>query len=177
MARNRSRQSGICAAEWTFSGMRYAITCPRLVIWISSPWWTLAAVCHTPLLLAELNPVILRKLKLERLGPATLLLRDPQLSRRMTALLNASNYPGYWFFNGERFQQFFCPTCIYTGENIREKPVASNSINIYASGNSPIAPQAPPAPEVATRFQNQLLLYRVWGHDAVSISKFRVPEF
>jgi hypothetical protein len=55
---------------------------------------TLVAVCRRPVLLAELSPAILRTLPINELMP-TLLIREPQLSRYMSALLNASNQPGY----------------------------------------------------------------------------------
>jgi len=47
---------------------------------------TLLAVCRRPVLLGELSPAILRKLPIHEITP-TLLIREPQLSRYMLALL------------------------------------------------------------------------------------------
>jgi hypothetical protein len=137
---------------------------------------TLAAVCHTPLLLAELNPAVLRKLDLDKLGPVTLLLREPQLNQRMAALLNASNQPGYWFFNGEKFQALYCPKCIYVGEHVRGQSIASNSIQMYVGGNSWRPLPAPPTNDVIDSFQNRLLFYRLIAHDVVEASNFQVSR-
>ena len=65
---------------------------------------TLAIVCCRPIMLGELRPAILRRLPIAQLRP-TLLIREPHLNRYTSALLNASNQPGYLFFNGEDFGQ------------------------------------------------------------------------
>src|SRR6202044_2086254 len=75
---------------------------------------TLVAVCRRPVLLGEISPAILRKLPINEITP-TLLIHEPQLSRYMSALLNASNRPGYLFFSGKAFQELYCPKCIYVG--------------------------------------------------------------
>lgn len=138
---------------------------------------TLAAVCHTPLLLAELNPAMLRKLELDTLGPVTLLLREPQLNQRMAALLKASNQPGYWFYDGERFQQLYCPKCIYVGEGVNRQPIASNSIQLHIGGSSFRPLHLSPTDNVIVDLQNQLLFYRLLNHDKVAASSFRVSDF
>jgi len=78
-------------------------------------------VCRRPVLLAELSPAILRKLPINEITP-TLLIREPQLNRYMSALLNASNQPGYLFFSGNTFQQRYCPKCVYVGECFKDSP-------------------------------------------------------
>ncbi len=87
---------------------------------------TLAAVCRRPLLLGELSPAILRKLPINEISP-TLLIREPQLNRYMSSLLNASNQPGYLFFSANMFQRLYCPKCIYVGECFKDSPATSNS--------------------------------------------------
>ncbi len=63
---------------------------------------TLAAVCRRPLALADLSSAVLLTLPLNGLKP-TLLIRKPQLNRRLAALLDASNQPGYWACGGGNF--------------------------------------------------------------------------
>lgn len=136
---------------------------------------TLAAVCHRPVLLAELSPTILRKLPINEITP-TLLVREPQLSRYMSALLNASNQPGYLFLTGDGFQQLYCPKCIYAGEQSKD-PVTSNwvQVNLGESASRPLHPL--PTEEDIASFQNRLLPYRLLSHDKVAAAKFRVSGF
>ena len=137
---------------------------------------TLAAVCCRPILLGELRPTILRKIPIAYLRP-TLLIREPHLNRYTSALLNASNQPGYLFFNGEDFGQLYCPRCIYVGEFSKEPPAPSNSIqvNLGESGLRTLRP-LPTQNEIAY-FQNRLLGYRLLNHDKVAAANFRVPGF
>jgi len=116
---------------------------------------TLVAVCRRPVLLAELSPAILRKLPINELMP-TLLIREPQLSRCMSALLNASNQPGYLFFSGKTFQQLYCPKCIYVGECFKDSPAASNSVHINLGGSALTPRHASPTKDEITSFQNRL---------------------
>jgi hypothetical protein len=134
---------------------------------------TLAAVCRRPLLLADVSPAILRALPLGELVP-TLLIREPQLSKRMAALLDACNQPGYLVSSGKDFQQLYCPNCIYVGQRVKDELIPTNSIQIHVGGNSPRPLYPPPTEDVVRDFQNRLLTYRLWGHDKVATSKFRV---
>jgi hypothetical protein len=137
---------------------------------------TLMAVCHRPVLLGELSPAVLRKLPINELTP-TLLIREPQLSRYMSALLNTSNQPGYLFFSGKTFQQLYCPKCIYLGECFKDAPAMSNSVHINLSGNSLPPRHSAPADEEITCFQNRLFSYRLLHHDKVAAANFRVSGF
>ena len=137
---------------------------------------TLAAVCRRPVLLGEVSPAILRKLPINEITP-TLLIREPQLSRYMSSLLNASNQPGYLFFSGKTFQQLYCPKCIYVGECFKDSPAASSVVHINLGG-SPLTPRhALPAKDEITSFQNRLLCYRLLNHDKVAAANFRVSGF
>ena len=137
---------------------------------------TLVAVCCKPVLLGELSPTVLRKLPINEITP-TLLIREPQLNRYMSALLNASNQPGYLFFNGQTFQQLYCPKCIYVGEQSKDHPATSNSIQINLGGSvsKPLHPL--PTEDKITYFHNRLLAYRLLSHDKVANSTFRVSGF
>ncbi len=137
---------------------------------------TLVAVCRRPVLLGELSPAILRKLPINELVP-TLLIREPQLSRYMSALLNASNRPGYLFFSGKTFQELYCPKCIYVGESPKDSPSTSNSVNINLGGSALTRRYALPAKEEITSFQNRLFSYRLLNHGKVTTANFRVSGF
>ena len=137
---------------------------------------TLVAVCRRPVLLAELSPAILRKLPINELTP-TLLVREPQLSRYMSALLNASNQPGYLFFSGKTFQQLYCPKCVYVGERFKDSPATSNSVHINLGGSALTPRYALPAKDEITSFQNRLFSYRLLNHDKVAAANFRVSGF
>ena len=132
---------------------------------------TLATVCRRPVLLAELNPAILRKLPINEITP-TLLIREPQLNRYLSALLNASNQPGYLFYSGQTFQQLYCPKCIYVGESVKDAPAASNSVHINLSGSALKPRHSLPTKEEITSFQNRLLFYRLLSHDKVRAVNF-----
>jgi hypothetical protein len=136
---------------------------------------TLVAVCRRPVLLGELSPAILRKLPINEITP-TLLIREPQSSRYMSALLSASNQPGYLFFSGKTFQQLYCPKCIYVGASFKDSPT-SNSVNINLGGSALTPRHASPVKEEITSFQNRLFSYRLLNHDKVATANFRVPGF
>ena len=137
---------------------------------------TLAAVCRRPVLLGELSPAILRKLPINEITP-TLLIREPQLSRYTSSLLNASNQPGYLFFSGNTFQQLYCPKCVYVGECFKDSPATSNSVRINLGGSALIPRHGLPTKDEITSFQNRLFSYRLLNHDKVAAANFRVSGF
>jgi hypothetical protein len=137
---------------------------------------TLAAVCRRPVLLGELSPAILRKLPINEISP-TLLVREPQLSRYTSALLNASNQPGYLFFTGNTFEQLYCPKCIYVGEGFKDSSATSNPVRINLGGSGLTPRHALPTMGEITHFQNRLLAYRLLNHDKVAAANFHVPGF
>ena len=103
---------------------------------------TLVAVCRRPVLLADVNPAVVRSLPLADLKP-TLLIREPQLSKRTAALLDASSHPGYLVCGSKDFQQVYCAKCIYVGELAKDQLFTSNSIHIHVGENSLGALYAP----------------------------------
>lgn len=137
---------------------------------------TLAAVCRRPVLLADASPAVLSALPLGALSP-TLLMREPQLNKRMAALLDASSQPGYLVRRNKDFQPFYCAKCIYIGEAAKNQLSTANSIHIRVGGNSRRSLQPLPTDDVIQGFQNELLFYRVIRHDVAAASKFRVPGF
>ena len=137
---------------------------------------TLAAVCRRSVLLGELSPRILRKLPIADFTP-TLLIREVQLNRYTSALLNASAQPGYLFFDGESFEQFYCPKCTYVGELFKDPSSTSNSIQINLGGSVLRSPGPLPTEGQITYFQNRLLAYRLLNHDKVAAANFHVSGF
>jgi hypothetical protein len=137
---------------------------------------TLAAVCRRPVLLADVNPAVLRALPLAELMP-TLLIREPQLSKRTAALLDASNQPGYLVCSGDDFQQLYCAKCIYMGERANNQLLTPNNIHIHVGGNSRSFLQPPPKDDVIQNFQRRLLYYRFVSHDEVADAKYGFSGF
>jgi len=137
---------------------------------------TLVAVCRRPVLLADVSPAVLRALPLGELMP-TLLIREPQLNKRMAALLDASNQPGYLVRCGKDFQQFYCAKCIYMGEQAKNQLSTVNSVHIHVGGNSLRSFHPLPTDDVIQDFQNRLYGYRTFNHDMVAASKFQVSGF
>jgi hypothetical protein len=137
---------------------------------------TLVAVCRRPVLLADASPAVLSALPLADLAP-TLLLREPQLNKRMAALLDASSHPGYLLRGSRDFQQFYCAKCIYIGEHANDQLLTPNSIHIHVGGNSLRSLTPLPTSDVIQGFQDQLLLYRIFRHDDVAASKFLAVRF
>jgi len=137
---------------------------------------TLAAVCRRPILLGELSPAILRRLAINEITP-TLLIREPQLSRYTSALLNSSNQPGYLFLSGDTLQPLYCPKCIYVGERFKDSSDTRDSLHINLSGVDLTSRHAWPAKDEITSFQNRLLCYRLLNHEKVAAANFRVSGF
>jgi hypothetical protein len=137
---------------------------------------TLLAVCRRPLLLADVSPAVLRALPLGELMP-TLLIRSSQTSSRLSALLDSSTRPGYLVSSGRDFQQFYCPKCVYVGEDVGEGIKTSSSIRVHVGGKIGTPFQPPPTEDVVRHFQNRLLAYRLLNRDQVTNSKFRISGF
>jgi hypothetical protein len=135
---------------------------------------TLVAVCRRTLLLGELSPAIFRKLPIYPIRP-TLLVRESQLNRNMSSLLNASNQPGYLFLSTNTFQQLYCPKCIYVGECVKDSPAASNSVHINLSGSALQPDYSLPTEDEITSFQNRLFSYRLLNHRQVASASYTSP--
>jgi hypothetical protein len=136
---------------------------------------TLAAVCRRPLALADLSSAVLLTLPLNGLK-ATLLIRKPQLNRRLAALLDASNQPGYWACGGGDFNDLYFAKCIYVGEDSSHPFITPNSVHIHVGGRSRRVLLSLPSDSEIQRFQGKLLFYRFVWHDVVAASKFQVSE-
>ncbi len=134
---------------------------------------TLVALCRRPWALADLNSATLLNLPLA-LKP-TLLICKPQLNRRLAALLDASNQPGYLACAGKNFQELYCAKCIYIGEHCRQA-LMPDGIHIHVEGKSRRVLLPLPTESVIQEFQGKLLFYRFVWRELVATSKFRVPE-
>jgi hypothetical protein len=132
---------------------------------------TLVAVCRRPVLLADVNPATLRALPLAELLP-TLLIREPQMSKRTAALLDASNQPGYLVCSGDDFQQIYCAKCVYMGEHAHHELLTPGNIHIHIDANCQSSVPSPPKEGVIQDFQKRLLRYRFVKHDVVADWKY-----
>jgi len=133
-------------------------------------------VCRRPVLLAGISPATLQAITANQVMP-TLLIRAPQLSRAMAALLDASNQPGYFVSSGKDIWQFYGAKCIYLGEDGNQQMMGPRSIHVHTSRNAWEVGRSLPTNEVVQDLQNQMLFYRLIAHDRVASSNFRVTGF
>lgn len=136
----------------------------------------LRCVCRRPVLLAGVSPAVLRAVTCNQVMP-TLLIRAPQLSRTMAALLEASNQPGYFVSSGKHVWQFYCAKGIYLGENGNQHVLGPRSIHVHTGTNAAVAGRSLPSDDVVQGLQNQMLYYRLVAHDHVASSKFGIGGF
>lgn len=137
----------------------------------------LGSVCRRALLLADITPRTLRSLPLT-LRP-TLLISQPDMSRRMDALMRASNYRGFYIpgANGTILDAYFPrATFIGTGE-------ADNSGDTALQISLEPAQFIPPnlnercLEQIASELQPQLLMYRLRNWQKVQGSDFDCAGF
>jgi hypothetical protein len=137
-------------------------------------------VCRRPVPLAGLTPAILSAIPFDELAP-TLLIREPQLNKRMAGLLDASNRPGYFVASGKDMVPFYCAKCIYLGEDVDEQRLTAHGIHVHLTRNRTGPILTSPQKDVVQDLQNRLFYYRLQNHDKVASSKFMLgqllPEF
>jgi hypothetical protein len=137
---------------------------------------TMRAVCRRPVLIADFSSALFRAFPIGELMP-TLLIRDPELNKRMASLLDASTQPGYLVSTGKDLQRLYCPKCIYVGDVKSDPLLAKTSIQIHVEIDPEKRVPPPPKEDVVRQFQNRLITYRLFVHDKVADSTFRVPDF
>jgi hypothetical protein len=121
----------------------------------------LNAFCRNPMMLFGLNDSILQKVQWS--GWPTLLVSEPNLSKRMAALVGTSTRRGFTVFVKERRMDFFCPKAIFAGDELTSKDKLQNCLHIALT----VLPKGKPRPlrsipdEVSQSVQNQLLNYRL----------------
>jgi hypothetical protein len=122
---------------------------------------TLKAFCRHPFLMAGVSEASLKNINWN-LDP-TLLLSEPNLSKRMTALLGSSTSPGYLVGSADSYKDYFCSKAIYLGENLPIHSMPPFCVHVNAAAMSKAGTKyAKPSPDAITqRFQNRLLCYRL----------------
>lgn len=123
---------------------------------------TLKAFCYHPLLMAGMNSASLKAVNWFR-NP-TLLVSEPNLEKRMAALLGHSTSPGYpaILSDGESLD-FFGPKAIYLGMDLPRKWTPPHCMHINATATSKVEPRHARhlSDEATEGFQNQLFMYRL----------------
>lgn len=137
---------------------------------------TMRAVCRRPILIAGFSSALFRTFSIGELTP-TLLIRDPQLNKRMASLLDASTQPGYLVSTGRDLQRLYCPKCVYVGDVKSDPQPGKTSIRIHVEVDPRKRVPPPPKEDVVREFQNRLITYRLFVHDKVAESTFRVSDF
>jgi hypothetical protein len=143
---------------------------------VDSLFRTMRAVCRRPILIADFSSALFRTFPIGELMP-TLLIRDPQLNKRMASLLDASTQPGYLVSTGKDLQRLYCPKCVYVGDIQSDPLLTKTSLQIHVEIDSAKRVPLSPKEDVVRGFQNRLITYRLFVHDEVADSTFRVPEF
>ena len=122
---------------------------------------TLKAFCCLPLLMAGVNDSSLKGIDWN-LSP-TLLLSEPNLTKRMAALLGSSTSKGYMVGTAGKYQDYFGPKAIYVGEDLPIHPMPRLGIHINASAMSKVSRghTRDLSDSVMLSFQNWLINYRL----------------
>jgi hypothetical protein len=136
----------------------------------------LRSVCRRPVSLAAMSPAVLRAIPFDELMP-TLLIREERLSKKMAALLDASDQSGYLVVSGKDMRQFYCAKCLYLGEDGNGMASRLPGIHVHVTKNRSFAVRALPSADVTQDLQNRLFSYRAVNHDHVESSMFGVSGF
>lgn len=127
---------------------------------------TLKAFCYHPALVAGITSATLNDFYWDR--KPTLLISDPNLSKRMAVLLGSSTSRGYLTFRkvaGRPTSPFdyFSSKAVFLGEDAQMVSVLQHFLHINASAAPGVEPlRVSPLSDRATQdFQNQLLSYRI----------------
>lgn len=137
---------------------------------------TLKSLCRHPLLLAGVSGATLNGVNWE-ISP-TLLIAEPNLTKRMTAVLGGSTSPGYLTGSGGKYKDYFCPKAIYLGEDLPIHAMPRFSIHINAAmipGGQRGYPKTL-SDSITQSFQNRLVDYRLRNLPAVLNSDFDASE-
>ena len=104
----------------------------------------------------------------------TLLIFEPNLSKRMASFLGCTTRRGYMEEKDRYFFDHFCSKAIYLGENLPLKSMLQHCVHIDASPTPGVETHyAPPLSEAMTlKFQNRLLDYRITSMFKVFRSDF-----
>jgi hypothetical protein len=139
----------------------------------------LRALCYHPALMVGVTTAILNDINWER--KPTLLISDPNLSKRMAVQLGNSTRRGYLAFRkvigcpSSPFD-YFSSKAIFLGEDPQMVSVLQNYLHINLSSAPGVESRhiLPMSDEVTQNFQNQLLLYRTRNLPAAFCSRFNV---
>lgn len=131
----------------------------------------LSYVCRFPLLLAAIGPGALASLPLE--FTPTLLIREPDRSKRMMALLRASTHRSYLMVASGGIRDLYCPKVLYLGEHAELGVLGGNTIRMELSPSSTtVSRRDLPSWQSVLHLQSQLLRYRVLNSGKVVNSSF-----
>lgn len=131
----------------------------------------LSYVCRLPLLLAAIGPAAFASLPLE--FTPTLLIREPDLGKRMLALLRASNSRSYLMVASGGMRDLYCPKALYLGERAPVGILGSHTIYMELSPSlASVSNRGLPTRQRVLQLQNRLLSYRVINAAKVVNSSF-----
>ena len=134
----------------------------------------LGCVCRRALLLADITPRSFRWLPMT-LRP-TLLISQPDISKRMGALMRSSAHPGFYVpgLNGA-IAELFCARAIFVGTG--EMDSSSLQISLGPAQLTSLNMTAASLERIASELQPQMLMYRLLNWQKVQRSNFDVVQF
>lgn len=133
----------------------------------------LACVCRYPMMLAGINPGMLRMLPTDSLVP-TLLIYETRLSAAMLSLLHSSKAPGYFVPVRGTVQDLYCPKAIYIGGQVGPG-LGGGAIHINLLPSSTASLKHPLPRRIVSGDQNRLLSYRVENYREVRDADLALP--
>jgi hypothetical protein len=152
---------------------------PCLVI-TGPPWEAdlllllLSYVCRFPLLLAAIGPGAFGSLPME--FTPTLLLREPELNKRMASLLRASTRRSYLTVGSGGVRDLYCAKAVYVGEHGELEMLGPHTIHLEVTPNSESAHRSSRLPswQQVLALQDRLFNYRMACSARVVNSDFDV---
>src|SRR5205807_3310460 len=89
----------------------------------------------------------------------------------------ASAQPGYLISDGKQYCRLYCPKCVYIDDVSKSEAGLKTSLSVHVESDSWRSQSLLANQETAQDLQNRLLSYRVFSHDKVAKSNFRVSGF
>lgn len=134
----------------------------------------LSSVCRYPIMLAGINPGMLRMLPTDSLVP-TLLIYETRLTAGTVSLLHSSRAPGYFVPGRGRVQDLYCPKAIYVGEEADEQDLGASAVYVSLPPSRAGTLKSFLPRKIVSDYQNRLLAYRVRNYYKVRDSEFELP--
>jgi len=132
----------------------------------------LSCVCRLPFLLAGVGPAVLAWVPME--FTPTLLIREPQLNKRMADLLRASGQRNYRTVGPRGVRDLYCAKAVYVRAHGDVAMLGPYIVRIELASKPDLVLRGErlPSPEKVQQLQNKLFTYRMFNNGGVTRSDF-----